>query len=178
MNQWIWFIDSIECWLNCFNRCFRLHEVLMDLQHQQLQQLSDWLKETEGRIRKMETEPTAGDMPGYLAQIEQHRVSELSDWCFVTSGPRKLINSLSELFARSWSQVSLAFLAFKQVISPHVRHAISAKKTECHMVYYFYLMLNISDLMNPVFGSLKHFFLTWKRRERNVWLFVVKETRP
>lgn len=51
----------------------------MDLQHQQLQQLSDWLKETEVRIRKMETEPMAGDMPGYVAQIEQHRVSQLSD---------------------------------------------------------------------------------------------------
>lgn len=48
----------------------------MDLQHQQLQQLSDWLKETEGRIRKMETEPMADDMQGYVAQIEQHRVSE------------------------------------------------------------------------------------------------------
>ncbi|XP_060793676.1 utrophin isoform X3 [Neoarius graeffei] len=59
--------------VNSMDRQARLHEVLMDLQHQQLQQLSDWLKETEGRIRKMETEPTAGDMPGYLAQIEQHR---------------------------------------------------------------------------------------------------------
>lgn len=64
--------------MKLFLLCFRLHEVLMDLQHQQLQQLSDWLKETEGRIRKMETEPMAGDMPGYLAQIEQHKVSELS----------------------------------------------------------------------------------------------------
>ncbi|XP_053096621.1 utrophin isoform X2 [Pangasianodon hypophthalmus] len=59
--------------VNSMDRQARLHEVLMDLQHQQLQQLSDWLKETEGRIRKMETEPMAGDMPGYLAQIEQHR---------------------------------------------------------------------------------------------------------
>lgn len=56
---------------------FRLHEVLMDLQHQQLQQLSDWLRDTEGRIRKMETDPMADDMQGYLAQIEQHRVSQL-----------------------------------------------------------------------------------------------------
>ncbi|XP_060750696.1 utrophin-like isoform X3 [Tachysurus vachellii] len=59
--------------VNSMDRQARLHEVLMDLQHQQLQQLSDWLKETEGRIRKMETEPMAGGMPGYLAQIEQHR---------------------------------------------------------------------------------------------------------
>uniref|UniRef100_A0A671MXB8 Utrophin-like n=1 Tax=Sinocyclocheilus anshuiensis TaxID=1608454 RepID=A0A671MXB8_9TELE len=51
-----------------------LHEVLMDLQQQQLQQLSDWLTQTEGRIRKMEKEPIAGDLEGYLAQIEQHKV--------------------------------------------------------------------------------------------------------
>uniref|UniRef100_A0A8B9HFE9 Utrophin n=1 Tax=Astyanax mexicanus TaxID=7994 RepID=A0A8B9HFE9_ASTMX len=38
------------------DRQARLHEVLMDLQQQQLQQLSDWLLQTEGRIRKMETE--------------------------------------------------------------------------------------------------------------------------
>ncbi|XP_077060733.1 utrophin isoform X2 [Siphateles boraxobius] len=56
------------------DRQSRLHEVLMDLQQQQLQQLSDWLTQTEGRIRKMETEPIAGDMEGYLVQIEQHKV--------------------------------------------------------------------------------------------------------
>ncbi|XP_053338740.1 utrophin-like isoform X2 [Clarias gariepinus] len=59
--------------VNSMDRQARLHEVLMDLQHQQLQQLSDWLKETEGRIRKMETEPMAADMQGYLTRIEQHR---------------------------------------------------------------------------------------------------------
>ncbi|XP_067302899.1 utrophin-like isoform X1 [Pseudorasbora parva] len=56
------------------DRQSRLHEVLMDLQQQQLQQLCDWLTLTEGRIRKMETEPIAGGMEGYLAQIEQHKV--------------------------------------------------------------------------------------------------------
>lgn len=56
---------------------FRLHEVLMDLQQQQLQQLSDWLTLTEGRIRKMEREPVAGDVEGYLAQIEQHKVRRI-----------------------------------------------------------------------------------------------------
>lgn len=59
---------------------FRLHEVLMDLQQQQLQQLSDWLTLTEGRIRKMETEPIAGDMEGYRAQIEQHKVRDTFDF--------------------------------------------------------------------------------------------------
>ncbi|XP_066527919.1 utrophin-like isoform X3 [Hoplias malabaricus] len=56
------------------DRQARLHEMLMELQQQQLQQLSDWLLQTEGRIRKMETEPMAGTMEGYLAQIEQHKV--------------------------------------------------------------------------------------------------------
>ncbi|XP_051515681.1 utrophin-like isoform X3 [Myxocyprinus asiaticus] len=56
------------------DRQSRLHEVLMDLQQQQLQQLSDWLTQTEARIRKMETEPVAKDMEGYVSQIEQHKV--------------------------------------------------------------------------------------------------------
>ncbi|KAM4633849.1 utrophin isoform 3-T3 [Polymixia lowei] len=55
------------------DRQARLHEVLMDLQQQQLQQLSDWLTQTEERIRKMETGPAAGDLEGYKAQIEQHK---------------------------------------------------------------------------------------------------------
>ncbi|XP_078146088.1 utrophin isoform X3 [Centroberyx gerrardi] len=55
------------------DRQARLHEVLMDLQQQQLQQLSDWLTQTEERIRKMETETVAGDLEGYKAQIEQHK---------------------------------------------------------------------------------------------------------
>uniref|UniRef100_A0A671RQG3 Calponin-homology (CH) domain-containing protein n=1 Tax=Sinocyclocheilus anshuiensis TaxID=1608454 RepID=A0A671RQG3_9TELE len=56
------------------DRQSRLHEVLMNLQQQQLQQLSDWLTQMEGRIRKMEKEPIAGDMEGYLTQIEEHKV--------------------------------------------------------------------------------------------------------
>uniref|UniRef100_A0A8C8HLF0 Utrophin n=1 Tax=Oncorhynchus tshawytscha TaxID=74940 RepID=A0A8C8HLF0_ONCTS len=55
------------------DRQARLHEVLMDLQQQQLQQLSDWLTKTEERIRKMEIETMAGDVEGYKAQIEQHK---------------------------------------------------------------------------------------------------------
>ncbi|XP_035276172.1 LOW QUALITY PROTEIN: dystrophin [Anguilla anguilla] len=55
------------------DRQARLHEVLMDLQQQQLQQLSDWLTLTEQRIRKMETEPAAGNIDGFRAQIDQHK---------------------------------------------------------------------------------------------------------
>ncbi|XP_051517186.1 dystrophin-like [Myxocyprinus asiaticus] len=60
--------------VDSMDRQSRLHEVLMDLQQQQLQQLSDWLTQTEGRIRKMETEPIAGGMEGYVSQIEQHKM--------------------------------------------------------------------------------------------------------
>ncbi|XP_035534199.1 dystrophin isoform X2 [Morone saxatilis] len=55
------------------DRQARLHEVLMDLQQQQLQQLSDWLTQTEERIRKIETETTAKDLELYKEQIEQHK---------------------------------------------------------------------------------------------------------
>ncbi|XP_058469744.1 utrophin isoform X4 [Solea solea] len=55
------------------DRQARLHEVLMDLQQQQLQQLSDWLTQTEERIRKIETEPAAADLELYKEQIEQHK---------------------------------------------------------------------------------------------------------
>lgn len=79
------FLSSSSVWGECLNvtslpSIFRLHEVLMDLQQQQLQQLSDWLTLTEGRIRKMETEPVAGDMEGYRAQIEQHKVRDTFDF--------------------------------------------------------------------------------------------------
>ncbi|XP_028253113.1 dystrophin isoform X2 [Parambassis ranga] len=56
------------------DRQARLHEVLMDLQQQQLQQLSDWLTLTEERIRRIETDPAAKDMEAYKEQIEQHKV--------------------------------------------------------------------------------------------------------
>ncbi|KAM6992528.1 utrophin isoform 4-T4 [Tautogolabrus adspersus] len=55
------------------DRQARLHEVLMDLQQQQLQQLSDWLTLTEERIRKIETEPPAHDVEIYKEQLEQHK---------------------------------------------------------------------------------------------------------
>lgn len=50
----------------------------MDLQQQQLQQLSDWLTLTEERIRKIETEPAAKDVEIYKEQIEQHKVNTVS----------------------------------------------------------------------------------------------------
>uniref|UniRef100_A0A3B3SVI9 Calponin-homology (CH) domain-containing protein n=1 Tax=Paramormyrops kingsleyae TaxID=1676925 RepID=A0A3B3SVI9_9TELE len=56
------------------DRQARLHEVLMELQHLQLQQLADWLTQTEARIRRMEAQPTAGDLEGYRVQLEEHKV--------------------------------------------------------------------------------------------------------
>lgn len=47
----------------------------MDLQQQQLQQLSDWLTQTEDRIMTMETDAPAKDLEIYKEQIEQHRVN-------------------------------------------------------------------------------------------------------
>ncbi|KAG7239203.1 hypothetical protein INR49_029954, partial [Caranx melampygus] len=55
------------------DRQARLHEVLMDLQQQQLQQLSDWLTQTEDRIKKIETEPAAKNLEEYKEKIEQHK---------------------------------------------------------------------------------------------------------
>ncbi|XP_077408097.1 utrophin isoform X3 [Vanacampus margaritifer] len=55
------------------DRQARLHEVLMELQQQQLQQLSDWLTRTEDRIRKIETESPAKDLEGYKERVEQHK---------------------------------------------------------------------------------------------------------
>ncbi|KAL2082234.1 hypothetical protein ACEWY4_022052 [Coilia grayii] len=63
--------------VSSMERQSRLHEVLMDLQQQQLQQLCDWLTQTEGCIRKMETEPIAPDLDSFHTQIEQHKLLQV-----------------------------------------------------------------------------------------------------
>ncbi|KAK5620271.1 hypothetical protein CRENBAI_026384, partial [Crenichthys baileyi] len=55
------------------DRQARLHEVLMELQQYQLQQLSDWLTLTEERIKSMETETAAKDLNIYKEKIEKHK---------------------------------------------------------------------------------------------------------
>lgn len=50
----------------------------MDLQQQQLQQLSDWLTQTEKRIKRIEMEPAPEDMEVYKEKIEQHKVNKAS----------------------------------------------------------------------------------------------------
>ncbi|XP_062236415.1 dystrophin isoform X4 [Platichthys flesus] len=52
----------------------RLHEVLMDLQHQQLQQLMDWLDVTEGRIKRMGAQPLGPDLEDIKHQVEEHKL--------------------------------------------------------------------------------------------------------
>lgn len=52
----------------------RLHEVLMDLQHKQLQQLTDWLDVTEARIKRMGAQPLGPDLEDVKHQVEEHKV--------------------------------------------------------------------------------------------------------
>lgn len=67
---------SCFTWFNLFFTLLlgRLHEVLMDLQRKQLDQLSDWLTVTEERIRKMDTKSYGDDFETFKKQIEEHKV--------------------------------------------------------------------------------------------------------
>lgn len=47
----------------------------MDLQNQQLTQLSDWLAKTEERTKKIESEPLGPDLEDLKHQVEEHKVS-------------------------------------------------------------------------------------------------------
>jgi len=49
--------------------------MLMELQKQQLQQLSDWLTVTEERIQKMESQLLAEDLESLQKQLEEHKVN-------------------------------------------------------------------------------------------------------
>lgn len=53
----------------------RLHDVLMELQKKQLQQLSAWLTLTEERIQKMETCPLEDDLKSLQKLLEDHKVN-------------------------------------------------------------------------------------------------------
>uniref|UniRef100_A0A3Q2ECQ7 Calponin-homology (CH) domain-containing protein n=1 Tax=Cyprinodon variegatus TaxID=28743 RepID=A0A3Q2ECQ7_CYPVA len=52
----------------------RLHEVLMDLQNKQLQQLTDWLDVTEARIKKIGSQPLGPDLEDIKHQVEEHKL--------------------------------------------------------------------------------------------------------
>lgn len=47
----------------------------MDLQNQQLSELSDWLAKTEKRTAKMESEPLGPDLESLKKQVEEHKVN-------------------------------------------------------------------------------------------------------
>lgn len=51
-----------------------LHDILMELQKKQLQQLSDWLSVTEERIEKMEYQSSVEDLETFQQQMEEHKV--------------------------------------------------------------------------------------------------------
>ena len=46
----------------------------MDLQHQQLKQLTDWLDVTEDRIKRMGAQPLGPDLEDVKHQVEEHKV--------------------------------------------------------------------------------------------------------
>lgn len=81
----------------------------MDLQQQQLQQLSDWLSQTEERIMKIETEPPAKDMEVYKERIEQHKVNPLSLAALLTSHSCPVVgNVAATLFRRLRQRVNMS----------------------------------------------------------------------
>lgn len=51
-----------------------LHDALMELQQNQLKQLSDWLTLTEERIRKMESQRLVEDLETFQHQMDEHKV--------------------------------------------------------------------------------------------------------
>lgn len=67
--------------LPLFSPMCSLHDVLMELQKKQLQQLSDWLTVTEERIQKMESQAFAEDLESLQKQIEVHKVNGFCLFC-------------------------------------------------------------------------------------------------
>ncbi|NXD76636.1 UTRO protein, partial [Halcyon senegalensis] len=62
-----------ELRVESMDRQSRLHDMLMELQKQQLQQLSDWLTVTEDRIQTMESQLLAEDLESLQKQLEEHK---------------------------------------------------------------------------------------------------------
>ncbi|NWT26977.1 UTRO protein, partial [Cardinalis cardinalis] len=62
-----------ELRVESMDRQSRLHDMLMELQKQQLQQLSDWLAVTEERIQKMESQLLVEDLESLQKQLEEHK---------------------------------------------------------------------------------------------------------
>lgn len=77
------------CGMNVY--FFRLHEVLMELQHQQLKQLADWLELTEGRIKQMGTRTLGPDFENIKQQVEEHKVGLMSVNCDIKLSFRNML---------------------------------------------------------------------------------------
>ncbi|XP_075446382.1 dystrophin isoform X4 [Ascaphus truei] len=60
--------------LASMDRQNNLHRTLMDLQNQQLQQLNDWLSQTEKRTKKMDAELLGPDLEDIKHQVEEHKI--------------------------------------------------------------------------------------------------------
>ncbi|XP_059504261.1 dystrophin isoform X5 [Stegostoma tigrinum] len=56
------------------DRQAKLHDVLMELQQQQLRQLSDWLTRTEARIQKLEAQSAVNELGILKQQIDEHKL--------------------------------------------------------------------------------------------------------
>uniref|UniRef100_A0A3P9HAQ3 Calponin-homology (CH) domain-containing protein n=1 Tax=Oryzias latipes TaxID=8090 RepID=A0A3P9HAQ3_ORYLA len=125
------------------DRQARLHEVLMDLQQQQLQQLSDWLTQTEKRIKRIEMEPTAEDMEELQndLEVEQVKVNSLTHMVVVvdensgestTAALEEQLQSLGERWAavcrwteEKWQKLQEVFLVWQQLLSDQVGCRVS-----------------------------------------------------
>uniref|UniRef100_A0A3B3H6B7 Calponin-homology (CH) domain-containing protein n=1 Tax=Oryzias latipes TaxID=8090 RepID=A0A3B3H6B7_ORYLA len=120
------------------DRQARLHEVLMDLQQQQLQQLSDWLTQTEKRIKRIEMEPAPEDMEELQndLEVEQVKVNSLTHMVVVvdensgestTAALEEQLQSLGERWAavcrwteEKWQKLQEVFLVWQQLLSDQV----------------------------------------------------------
>uniref|UniRef100_A0A3P9KMC8 Calponin-homology (CH) domain-containing protein n=1 Tax=Oryzias latipes TaxID=8090 RepID=A0A3P9KMC8_ORYLA len=125
------------------DRQARLHEVLMDLQQQQLQQLSDWLTQTEKRIKRIEMEPPAEDMEELQndLEVEQVKVNSLTHMVVVvdensgestTAALEEQLQSLGERWAavcrwteEKWQKLQEVFLVWQQLLSDQVGWRVS-----------------------------------------------------
>lgn len=70
-------LTGLNWWLALtviFHVSLRLHEVLMDLQNLQLQQLTNWLDVTEARIKRFGSQPLGPDLEDIKHQVEEHKV--------------------------------------------------------------------------------------------------------
>ncbi|KAM4713319.1 utrophin isoform 5-T5 [Anableps anableps] len=149
------------------DRQARLHEVLMELQQQQLQQLSDWLTLTEERIKRMETEPAAKDMDIYKENIEKHKelqndleveqvkVNSLTHMVVVvdensgesaTAALEEQLQSLGERWAavcrwteERWHKLQEVFLVWQQLLSDQslIREWLAEKEEALNQVQTF-----------------------------------------